>query len=189
MAYKSRRPIEKNGPGRNRGDVRKGRVSKARVGSGVDVQTRIQAIRAIKFLACMKFLDCVADRHCIEGFLCIESHICCTLKYPISKNTLKNAVFKSRSSGARRRRKEQRYGYNGLKMVFRECLCKPRRRRTPNHPLKSLVNKYFSQQFERPCSENKSDRTSPRGRGVVKCQEFQWKNLRRRAPKTTGRHE
>ena len=63
---------------------------------------------------------------------------------PISKNTLKNAVFKSRSSGARRRRNEQRYGYNGLKMVFRERLCKPRRRRAPNHPLKSLVNQHFT---------------------------------------------
>jgi len=89
-AYKSRRPVEKNG--QNRGDVRKGRVSKARVGSGVDVQTRIQAIRAIKFLTCINFLDCVADRHSIECFLCIESHMCadgCTLKSNLEKYSQK----------------------------------------------------------------------------------------------------
>ena len=46
-----------------------------------------------------------------------------------------------------------------------------------NPPLQSLVNQYFSQIFERLFSKKKHERESPRGWGVVKCREFERKNL------------
>jgi len=44
-------------------------------------------------------------------------------------------------------------------------------------PLQSLVNQYFSQKFERLFPKNSSERKSPRGWDVVKCREFERKNV------------
>jgi len=45
-----------------------------------------------------------------------------------------------------------------------------------NPLLQSVVNKYFSQTFERLLPKKKYERKSPRGWGVIKCQEFERKN-------------
>jgi len=46
-----------------------------------------------------------------------------------------------------------------------------------NPPLQSLVTQHVSQIFQRLFSKKKSERKSPRGSGVVKCREFESKNL------------